>query len=317
MTLLRRKVPIMADSSASFPTAPAAITSVALTSRWGSPATKQHGCSHEIVIPVKRHSSQDQSPGNLFVLHAIYVLVKQREMNVIPNQSEPPALSVDSDAALCERARQGSEQAYAAIMRRHNGRLFRIARSILKDDAEAEDAVQDTYVRAFLNMEQLRDPANLSGWLLRITTNEALGRLRRQRPTVAFDEIADQEALDGGLSAADVGPMRCEDPEASAARHEVQRVLEDAVDGLPTYFRMIFVACAVEQMSITEAAACFGLPANTVKTRLHRARRLLRKSLGAEFAAALPTAFPFAGRRCDRIAARVLARLVATRPAVD
>lgn len=217
--------------------------------------------------------------------------------------------AVQTDAELCTLARQGSEQAYAAIIRRHNGRLFRIARSILKNDAEAEDAVQDAYVQAFLNLAELREAESLSSWLGRIAANEALGRLRRRRPVVGLEEIENRHPLDHEFGRSGIGPARSDDPETKMAHKEIGMILEAAIDRLPTYFRMVLVACAIEQMSIEEAAACFGLPVNTVKTRLHRARRLLRKALGEEFAAALPEVFSFAGARCDRITARVLARL--------
>jgi RNA polymerase sigma-70 factor (ECF subfamily) len=223
------------------------------------------------------------------------------------------ATVAQSDADLCASAQQGSERAYAAIIRRHNRRLFRIARSILKNDAEAEDALQDAYVQAFLHLDKLRDATNLSAWLGRITANEALGRLRRRRPTVGLDEIEEKEAHDDSIGDNVLGSIRREDPEAMVAHREVGRILEKAVDQLPQNFRTVFVACAIEQMSIEETAACFSLPPNTVKTRYHRAKRLLRQSLGAEFAAALPDIFPFAGTRCDRFTARVLARLAAAR----
>lgn len=224
-----------------------------------------------------------------------------------------PAAVAPSDAELCALAQQGSEKAYAAIIRRHNRRLFRIARSILKNDAEAEDALQDAYVQAFLHLDKLRDTASLSAWLGRIATNQALGRLRGRRRTVTLAEVEEKEAHDDGIGADIMGSVRREDPEATVAHREVGTILEKAVDRLPQNFRMVFVACAIEQMSIEETAACFGLLPNTVKTRFHRAKRLLRLALGAEFAAALPDVFPFAGTRCDRFTARVLARLAAAR----
>jgi RNA polymerase sigma-70 factor (ECF subfamily) len=223
---------------------------------------------------------------------------------------------VSTDVELYAQARQGSEQAYAAIMRRHNGRLFRIARSILRNDAEAEDAVQDAYVRAFLNLKELRDPSSLGAWLGRITANEALGRLRTRRPMVALDEIENKSLYDDGVWEGAFRPAPHDDPEAAATHKELGAILEAAIDRLPTHFRMVLVACAIEQMSVEEAASCFDLPLNTVKTRLHRARRLLRQSLGAKFAAALPDLFSFGGEHCDRITARVLARLasISSRP---
>lgn len=230
-------------------------------------------------------------------------------MDQAANLHITPAAMVGSDAELCALARQGSEQAYSAIIRRHNGRLFRIARSILKNDAEAEDAVQDAYVRAFINFADLRDVTRLSSWLGRITANEALGRLRGRRRTVTLDEIADRDPRDDEISAAGAGLMPRQDPETAVTHKEVSAILESAIDRLPTHFRMVLVACAIEQMSIEEAASCFELPPNTIKTRLHRARRLLRKALGAEFVAVLPDVFAFAGARCDRITARVLTRM--------
>lgn len=231
----------------------------------------------------------------------------------IAERFSSPAITVRTDADLCALARQGSEAAYVAIIRRHNGRLFRIARSILKNDAEAEDAVQDAYVRAFLNLGELRDAESLSTWLGRITANEALGRLRRRRRVVGLEEVENKHALDDEIRRIGVGVLTQENPEAQMAHKEIGTILESAIDRLPTHFRMVLVACAIEQMSIEEAAACFGLPANTVKTRLHRGKRLLRKALGEEFASALPDVFAFAGARCDRVTARVLARLGAIR----
>jgi RNA polymerase sigma-70 factor (ECF subfamily) len=234
-------------------------------------------------------------------------------MEQVQPLSAPAASPLQSDAELCVAAQQGSEKAYAAIIRRHNRRLFRIARSILRNDAEAEDALQEAYVQAFLNLGRLREPARLSPWLGRIAANEALMRLRGQRRTVTLDTIEEKEAHDDGIGIDMLGSVKREDPEARATQHEVRTIMEKAVDRLPPDFRMVFVACAIEQMSIEETAACFDLVPNTVKTRFHRAKRMLREALGAEFAAALPDAFPFAGARCDQMTAQVLARLAAAR----
>jgi len=219
----------------------------------------------------------------------------------------PPTLS---DADLVARARGCDNDAYAAIVRRHNQRLFRIARSILKDEADAEDAVQDAYIQVFRNLDTLRDDANLGAWLARITVNEALTRLRRRRPMVGLEAVDDAtETQDARMTADSLGTTRRDDPEALAARREIKTAVEHAIDRLPTHFRMVFVACAVEQMSIEEAATCLALPRNTVKTRFHRAKRRLREMLGAEIMSALPESFAFRGKDCDRMTARVLARL--------
>ncbi len=232
----------------------------------------------------------------------------------LADRLSPSMAEARTDADLCALARQGSEQAYATIIRRYNGRLFRIARSILRNDAEAEDAVQDAYVRAFLSLGELRDAHSLSTWLGRIAANEALGRLRRRRPVVGLEAVENKHSFDDEIAPTMIGSVMQENPEAATAHKEISRVLETAIDGLPTHFRMVFVGCAIDQMSIEEAAECFGLPVNTVKTRLHRAKRLLRRALGAEFANALPDVFAFAGARCDRITARVLARLKSAAP---
>lgn len=199
----------------------------------------------------------------------------------------------------------------AAIVRQHNRRLFRVARSILKDDAEAEEVVQDTYVRAFTHLDALRDRASLPGWLVRIAMNEALGRLRRRRVTLPLEEIADRPAGDGIAAIGLPGLFGQQNPEDAAMQAELRRVLERTIDALPAHFRMVLVACDVEQMEPDAAAEALGLRAVTVRTRLFRARRQLRRALGKEFAAALPAAYPCAGARCDRIVQAVLNRLAA------
>ena len=229
------------------------------------------------------------------------------------NAAEPVAAAgppISADAEIVARARAHDEGAYAAIIRRHNQRLFRIARSILKDDAEAEDAVQDAYIQVFRNLDSLREDANLGAWLGRITVNEALTRLRRRRPTIGLEAVDEaMETRDSGMTADPLGTIQPQDPEAMAARSEIKTVLEHAIDRLPTHFRMVFVACAIEQMSIEEAASCLALPRNTVKTRFHRAKRRLREMLGADILSALPESYAFRGKDCDRMTARVLARL--------
>jgi RNA polymerase sigma-70 factor (ECF subfamily) len=213
------------------------------------------------------------------------------------------------DRALVERARQRDGAAVRLIMQRHNRRLYRAARSVLNDDAEAEDVVQEAYVRAFTHLDGFRGEAQLSTWLTRIALNEALGRLRRRRTTVGLkdiDAISDQgEARVIYLPSA----RQDSDPEAAAARAEVRRLLERAVDQLPDHFRVVFMLRDIEEMSVEETASHLGLRPETVKTRLHRARRLLREALNKTLASALTDVFPCAGARCARIANAVLERL--------
>jgi RNA polymerase sigma-70 factor (ECF subfamily) len=213
------------------------------------------------------------------------------------------------DEALVELARTSESAAFREIMQRYNRRLYRIARSVLRDDSEAEDVVQEAYLRAFAHLDRFRGEARLSTWLTRIALNEALGRLRRRRPFVdlaAVDAINDQgEARVIFLPSA----RQDGDPEAAAARAEVRRLLERAVDQLPDPFRTVFVLRDIEELSIEETASHLGLRPETVKTRLHRARRLLRQSLDKTLSSALADVFPFAGARCARITEAVLDRI--------
>jgi RNA polymerase sigma-70 factor, ECF subfamily len=230
-----------------------------------------------------------------------------------PRTAVPAGLEAAGDAELVSLARQGVAAAFRAIMERNNRRLFRVARGVLKNDADAEDVVQETYLRAFANLDSFAGTAALSTWLTSIALNEALGRLRRRRPMIDLDDIA-AAATDRDEPAARVIPFplaqpATSDPEHSAARTEIQRLLEQAIDDLPDVFRTTFMLRFVEQMSVEETAACLGVPEETVKTRVHRAKRRLRQALGAQLASTLADTFPFAGARCARISDTVLRRL--------
>jgi RNA polymerase sigma-70 factor, ECF subfamily len=213
------------------------------------------------------------------------------------------------DRALVERACKRDGAAVRLIMQRYNRRLYRVARSVLHDDAEAEDVVQETYVRAFTHLDGFRGEAQPSTWLTRIALNEALGRLRRRRTTVGLKDI---DAInDQGEARVIYFPSARQDsdPEAAVARAQVRRLLERAVDELPNSFRMVFVLRDIEEMSTEEAASHLGIRPETVKTRLHRARRLLRQSLDKTLSSAVSDVFPCAGARCARITEAVLTKL--------
>jgi RNA polymerase sigma-70 factor (ECF subfamily) len=201
--------------------------------------------------------------------------------------------------------RAGHAAAFATVMRGNNQRLYRLARGVLRDEAEAEEVVQESYLRAFTHLDGFKGESSLATWLARIVVNEALGRLRRRRPTVDIDDVAET------LAAAPPSPLTRDEPspEQAMARQEIRRAIERAVDALPSSFRAVFIMRAIEQMSIAETAACLGIPAETVKTRFHRANKLLRQSLSAQFGTILDGAFPFLGARCDRLVATVLGRL--------
>lgn len=221
-----------------------------------------------------------------------------------PDVAERATVGETGAAWKADTARQ-----FAAISQRYNRRLFRLARSILGDEAEAEDAVQEAYVRALGGLATLADPARIGAWLARITVNEALGRLRRRRTSVPLEDIADALPDVSTRSTFLLSPFGRVNPEDAAMQTEVKKLLERAVDALPLHFRTVFVACEIEQMSVAEAAAALAINPVTVKTRLFRARRQLKRALGAQFMAGLPAAFPCAGARCDRITSGVLARI--------
>jgi RNA polymerase sigma-70 factor (ECF subfamily) len=218
-----------------------------------------------------------------------------------------------SDAGLVERARRRDPLAFRTIMERNNQRLYRIARAILKDEAEAEDVVQESYLRAFEGLAQFREESMLSTWLTRITINEALGRKRKRRETVGVEAI--EAAQQASAQIIRFPNMSVEtDPERGAMEREVRQLLERSIDALPEPFRVVFVMRDIEELSIEETAALLAIRPATVKTRLHRARRLLRQSLDREMATTLKTSFPFAGARCARITEAVLSRMKLNAP---
>jgi RNA polymerase sigma-70 factor (ECF subfamily) len=212
------------------------------------------------------------------------------------------------DSELVGLARQKVDGAFRIIMQRHNRRLYRIARAVLRNDSEAEDAVQEAYVLAFTNLGEFRGDSSLATWLSRIVLNEALGRIRRRRPAADMAKPASRSA-----SQAEIIPFPLSspqlDPERSMAQRQIQLLLEQAIDKLPDDFRIVLVARVIEEMSIEETAALFGLRAETVKTRLHRARKLLRDALEKQVGSVLSDAFPFDGTRCARVTDEVLRRL--------
>ncbi len=224
-----------------------------------------------------------------------------------PTARKPQVEALD-ETALVEQARGGNGDAVRLITRRHNRRLYRVARGVLGNDSEAEDVVQEAYVRAFTHLDRFRGESSLSTWLTRIALNEALGRKRRLRPMLAVSILDDQPS-----ARAEVIPfpsMQTEvDPERTIAQREIRRILERAIDDLPAAFRTVFVLRVVEGMDIEETAGVLAIKPQTVKTRLYRARRLLRDALDHEIASALTDAFPFAGVRCSRTTEQVLRRL--------
>jgi len=211
------------------------------------------------------------------------------------------------DAELAVRVARQDHAAFEVLMRRHNGRLFRVARAILKDDAEAEDALQDAYLDVHRHIGEFRGGSQLSTWLTRITINQALMRLRRLRRDRVVVPFGDREQPDPAES--DMADHRIEPPPSVAWRAELRALLERRIDELPVAFRTVFIMREVEDMTVDETSACLDIPPATVRTRLFRARALLREALARDIDTAATDVFGFAGERCDRIVAAVLARL--------
>lgn len=212
------------------------------------------------------------------------------------------AQTAPKDTELIPRILAGDMRAMETLMRLHNQTLYRTARAILRDDAEAEDAVQEAYIQAYRALSTFRGESKLSTWLVRITANEAL--MRRRRNTRASMVLADVEP--DSLESDEAGP------ESGAQRGEMRRLLETHIDALPDPFRAVFVLRAVEELSVEETATALGIPDATVRTRYFRARGLLREWMAGDFDTTRCDAFAFAGARCDRIVRKVLFVLVAS-----
>lgn len=212
-----------------------------------------------------------------------------------------------TEAELVRRAKARDEAALRAIMQANNRRLYRLARGILRNDSEAEDVVQETYVRAFTHLDGFRGEAGLSTWLSRIAINEALGRARARKPSVELGTLP-EAALEAQIIPFPLSSAAA-DPEKSMAQREIQLVVEHAIDELPDVFRMVFIARVMEGLSIEETSDLLGVKPETVKTRLHRARTMLRENVERKIGPVVMDAFPFAGWRCERLTETVLKRL--------
>lgn len=212
-----------------------------------------------------------------------------------------------AEAELIRLALRNDPAAIRSIVQQHNRRLYRVARSILHNDTEAEDALQNAYLRAFSALAGFRGESSLSTWLTRIVANEALQVRRRQ----ATNSTLGEDALPRG---ADIIPFptaaqQSDDPERTMAQREICRLVERAIDELPLEFRTVLVARAIEGMSVEDAAESLGIKPETVKTRLHRARLLLKDAIAEHTGPLLNDVFPFEGERCERMTAAVLRKL--------
>ncbi len=215
------------------------------------------------------------------------------------DDSSAPATPIP-DEDLVARVVAGETQLFAELMRRYNQRLYRVARAILRDEGETEDVMQQAYLQAYAHLPQFANRARFSTWLTRIAINEALGRRRARRADRSDSEL-DEETMPG--------PADARDPEDLAYGAELRHLLEASIDTLPDAYRLVFVCREVEGLSTAETAASLEIGEEAVKTRLHRARALLRSELYARAGSASVEAFTFLGPRCEAMVQRVLAQL--------
>lgn len=243
-------------------------------------------------------------------------MLRQSLECIVPVSAEVKvALSNDlADGELARRIAAGDELAFEVLMRKHNRMLYRVARAVLRDDAEAEDALQLAYLHAYQAIGSYRGESRLSTWLTRIVVNESLMRERKRRRE---SMVIPLESRGGGSDMAMIEHIEssAELPDSAAMRGETRLLIERHIDALPEVFRTVFVLRALEELSVEETAASLDIPEATVRTRFFRARGLLRETLAREIDVATGEAFAFDGARCDRIVSGVLGRIHPTEPA--
>jgi RNA polymerase sigma-70 factor (ECF subfamily) len=213
----------------------------------------------------------------------------------------------EDERSMAQRVAAGDGTQFEKLMRHHNRRLYRLARAALRDDAEAEDALQEAYLAAYRAMGRFRGESSLSTWLSRLVLNECLGRLRRGARRQRVMPI-----VSSALEINAVAGVDTELPERVEARRQLRSLLESKLDELPESFRLVFVLRSVEEMSVQETAHTLGIPEATVRTRYHRARALLREALKQELDLAARDLFEFGGDRCDRVISKVKQQLAGT-----
>lgn len=213
----------------------------------------------------------------------------------------------DDDLGIARRIVEGDRAAFELLMRRHNRRLYRMARATLRNDTEAEDALQDAYLHAYRSMNQFRGDSQLFTWLSRLVLNECFTRLRRsarRQKVIPIVDTPDYIDHADAMTTHDDGA-----PDQALARSQVRALLERELDALPELFRVVFVLRSIEEMSVEETAQCLDIPEATVRSRHFRARSMLRESLAQALDLAQRDVFEFGGAQCDRIVANVLSKI--------
>jgi RNA polymerase sigma-70 factor (ECF subfamily) len=216
----------------------------------------------------------------------------------------------ETDEELVRRIREGETALFEGLVRRYNRRIFRVARAILRDEAEAEDVMQQAYVNAYTHLHQFEERARFGTWLTRIAVHEALARKRRRGRYEEGDAMPDWDE-----KTTDALTSRAHNPEEQALHGEMRAILESSFEAIPEIYRTVFLLREVEGLTTSEAAECLDLSEDTVKTRLHRARGLLRQELFERAGLTTAELFPLHLSRCDRVVAAVLARLQLAPPA--
>lgn len=217
-----------------------------------------------------------------------------------------------SETELIAQLKAGDHQAFEELIRTYNQRLFRIARSIVREDMEAEDIVQEAYIKAFTRLNSFEGVDGLGSWLARVTANLAIDRVRKsKRSDKLINDLLESASATSGQSTPDASPNYIT-PERQAAMSQIRALLEREIDNLPDGFREVFVLRMVEELSITKTSHILDIPEATVKSRLYRARAKLQNSIKTQLTKASLDVFPFAGARCDRITAHVLRQLETT-----
>jgi len=262
--------------------------------------------------------NQDHSGGHLpyntaYMIGAPLSIGAGTDGRIVKSESVSADFAESGEEILVDRARTGDMSACAALMRKYNQRLYRAIRSVLKTGADVEDTMQDTYVAVLRNMEQFEGRAQFGTWLLKIGTNAALARLRKQMRVVQLDDLPDLDDLEPSLDL-DADPTRT--PEQHVSNYEIAALVEAAIDRLPYDYRQVFMLRMVEGLDTSETAVVLGLGEDAVRQRLHRAREMLQVDIQRQDDNAIPMAFGFLGRRCNRVVANVLQRL-SIEPPID
>jgi len=216
----------------------------------------------------------------------------------------PVATHPLSDEEIVARVQAGEVALYEVLMRRHNQRMYRAVRGILRNESDIDDILQDAYLSAYEHLDGFAGRSRFSTWLVRIAINKALDRIRRTSRIVGLDGWPEEEILAKIPEA-----LHSPNPEAESGRREITRLLEDAIDTLPPAFRSVYLLREVEGLSTRETAECLGIEPATVKTRIHRARGRLREALEERVGASAPETFNFGASRCDALVAKIFAKI--------